>query len=178
MPGDDPRSDEELIAAINAGDANAFEALYRRHRDYVVRIAHRYTGDADLALDVMQETFLYLLRKFPGFRFRGRLTTYLYPITRHNAQQARRKAVRLKLADDLSATPAPAPSATTDDVAALLTQLSEQHREVLLMRFVDGMSLQEIATTLRLRVGTVKSRLHHALRKLRDDPRTKFFFEP
>jgi len=64
----DARNDLELIAAINDGDAAAFEALYFRYRNWVVGLAYRFTGDCDAALDVMQETFLYLLRKFPGFR--------------------------------------------------------------------------------------------------------------
>lgn len=59
---DDPRSDEQLIAAINAGDAAAFEALYRRYRDWVAGLALRFTGDHGLALDVLQETFMYLLQ--------------------------------------------------------------------------------------------------------------------
>jgi DNA-directed RNA polymerase specialized sigma24 family protein len=61
----DSRSDIELVAAVNRGDENAFEALYLRHRDWVVALAHRFTGDSELALDVLQETFLYFLKKFP-----------------------------------------------------------------------------------------------------------------
>ena len=64
---DDPRSDEELIRAIEAGDAGAFDALYYRYRDWVVGLAHRFTGNSDGALVVLQETFSYLVRKFPGF---------------------------------------------------------------------------------------------------------------
>jgi RNA polymerase sigma-70 factor, ECF subfamily len=68
VPGNDPRSDQELIAAANAGEVGAFESLYRRHRDWVAGLACRFTGDRDAALDVMQETFVYLLGKFPGSR--------------------------------------------------------------------------------------------------------------
>src|SRR5215813_2968765 len=66
-------SDLELIAAINNGDSAAFETLYFRYRDWVVSLAHRFTGDNDAALDVMQETFLYFLKKFPGFRLTANL---------------------------------------------------------------------------------------------------------
>ena len=65
----DRRSDEELVAVCNVGDAHeaarAFEALYRRHRDFVLRVARRFTRDRELALDALQETFTYLLNKFP-----------------------------------------------------------------------------------------------------------------
>jgi len=55
--------------------------------------------------------------------------------------------------------------------------LSDEHREVLLLRFVDGLSLSEIADTMNIPLGTVKSRLHNALAFLRHDPRTKVYFE-
>src|ERR1051326_8857328 len=90
----DARSDLELIAAINNGDAASFEVLYFRHRDWVVSLAHRFTNDSDTALDVMQETFLYFLKKFPGFRLTANLKTFLYPAVRNLSIAARRKAQR------------------------------------------------------------------------------------
>jgi RNA polymerase sigma-70 factor, ECF subfamily len=77
------RSDAALIDAINGGDAEAFAALYHRHRDWVASLACHFTGDPDMALDVLQETFLYLLRKFPGFRLTSQLKTFLYPAVRN-----------------------------------------------------------------------------------------------
>jgi RNA polymerase sigma-70 factor (ECF subfamily) len=62
-------------------------------------------------------------------------------------------------------------------LAGVLAQLPEPQREVLLLRFVDGFSLEEIAGALHVPPGTVKSRLHHALAALRRDPLTKKFFE-
>src|SRR6266550_1903243 len=88
----DSRSDLQLIAAINAGDAAAFEVLYFRHRDWVVSLACRFTGSEDLAWDVMQETFLYFLRKFPGFRLTANLKTFFYPAVKNLSIAARRKA--------------------------------------------------------------------------------------
>jgi RNA polymerase sigma-70 factor (ECF subfamily) len=76
--------------------------------------------------------------------------------------------------------PAPRPQEQTDDqrsdLAAALSALPDEQREVLLMRFVDDMSLQEVAAALNIPVGTVKSRLHRALRMLRDDRRTRDYF--
>src|SRR6267142_3691695 len=88
------RSDLELIAAMNRGDAAAFETLYFRYRDWVVSLAHRFTDDSEAALDVMQETFLYFLRKFPGFRLTASLKTFLYPAVRNLSIAARNKASR------------------------------------------------------------------------------------
>lgn len=182
----DPRTDRELVEAINAGfgtpaAAEAFETLYRRHRDWVVAVAHRVGGDRELALDVMQETFLYLLRKFPGLELTADLRGLLYPAIRHLAIAQRQKARRMR-SDDQAAAQAPAAEAPLpgDDpraaLAAALASLNEGQREVLILRFVDGLSLQDVAAALGLPLGTVKSRLHHALAALRADPGTKDFF--
>ena len=176
------RNDLELIAAINGGDAAAFDALYFRYRDWVAGLAHRLTGDSDSALDVLQETFLYLLRKFPGFRLTANLKTFLYPAVRNLSIAARRKAERYQATqsqlDQIETTSAPeAVGAEAGDLAIVLAGLSEEHREVLLLRFVDGLSLAEIAEASEIPLGTVKSRLHTALDLLRKDARTKEFFE-
>ena len=180
--GADEPGDAELVAAINQdGSHAAFEMLYRRHRDWTVNLAFRFTGDESLALDVMQETFLYLLRKFPGFELRASLRTFLYPAVRNLSIAARRKAGRCQAGageDELLAT-LPAPeivAGKSDDLDSVLAGLTADHREVLLLRFVDGLSLEEISVAMDIPPGTVKSRLHNALKILRNDPRTREYF--
>lgn len=177
MARGDVRSDAQLIDACNRGDDRAFEVLYRRHRDAVLRIALRFTADREVALDAMQEAFMHLLGRIPGFRLQGRLTTYLYPVVKHAVYAAGRKR------RGLTYTPAPPdregredPTAI-DELDAVLAHLSEEHREVVLLRYADGLTLEEIAHALQLPAGTVKSRLHHAVQKLRDDPRVQAYFE-
>ena len=178
----DVRSDLELIAAINKGDEAAFEVAYYRYRDWVTGLAYRFTRDEGSALDVLQETFLYFLKKFPGFRLTASLKTFLYPAVRNLSIAARSKAARYA-ADEaaqrhIEETPAPdPPQSATDDMAVVLAGLPEEQREVLLLRFADGLSLQEVADALSIPLGTVKSRLHHALQALRQDEHTKEFFE-
>jgi RNA polymerase sigma-70 factor (ECF subfamily) len=177
---DDRRSDQELIAAANRGDGAAFDALYYRYRDWVVGLAMRLTGDADQASDVLQETFIYLLSKFPGFVLTSRLTTFLYPAVKNIAIHHRRKRDRHAgggaLVESLAA---PTPTTAADsDLVAVVSALPETHREVVLMRFVDGLSLEEIGHALSIPPGTVKSRLHNALSALRRDERVRRFFEP
>jgi RNA polymerase sigma-70 factor (ECF subfamily) len=175
----DARTDAELIDAANAGDVAAFEALYARHRAWVLRVARRYVRDDAVAADVLQETFLYLLGKFPGFVLTARLTTFLYPVIRNNALAARRKG-RRELQADVPAKNEPtaiASHADTDDLAALLQHLPEAHREVLLMRYVDDLTPTEIAAVLEIPVGTVKSRLFSAVEKLRANPRVRRYWD-
>ena len=178
---DDPRDDRELVACANRGDASAFEGLYRRHRDWVVNLAFRFTGDRDLALDVLQDTFLYLLKKFPGFSLTCQMRSFLYPAVRHLAIASRQKAGRLLPVDHetLAELPAPVPAAdgdsARDSLSAVVAALPAAQREVLLLRFVEGFSLGEIAQALEIPLGTVKSRLHNALTALREDARTRQF---
>ena len=173
-------SDQELIESANKGSPDAFEALYYRYRDWVYRLAWRFTGNQQDALDVLQETFTYLLGKFPGFELTASMTTFLYPVVKHLSLAVRRKSRRFSSDEDvISELTAPVSKETESsrsELAAALTVLPDEQREVLLMRFVDDMSLQEVATALNIPLGTVKSRLYQALQKLRSDRRTRDYF--
>ena len=140
--------DEELIERANRGDAEAFEQLYRRYRDWVYRLACRFTGNQQDAQ------------------------------VKHLSLNVRRRRAAGSLdATALDDVPAPEPPASSRaELAAAMASLASEQREVVLMRFVDGMSLEEIAVALHIPLGTTKSRLHNALRKLRDDPRTRDYF--
>jgi RNA polymerase sigma-70 factor (ECF subfamily) len=184
-PGNaDPRTDQELVRALNDGDLTAFDGLYFRHRDWVVRLAYRFTRHHDDALDVLQETFAYVFRKFPRFRLTASMTTFLYPVVKNLSIAARRKRNRLAQFPDEAASPQVAARTSVDhesgraELAAVLAALPEGQRDVLLMRFVDGMSLAEIGQALGIPEGTVKSRLHNAIAALRQDERTASYFEP
>ena len=178
----DALSDHDLIAAINGGDAAAFEILYFRYRDWVAALAFRFTGDNDAALDVLQETFLYVLRKFRGFRLTANFKTFLYPAVRNLSIAARRKAERYQASEEelkqIENTPGPIGTGPAPgDLDIILAELPDEQREVILLRFVDGFSLGEIAEAMHLPLGTVKSRLHNALQTLRSDERTRNYFE-
>lgn len=180
-PDPGPTPDADLVEALNRGSVQAFEELYIRHRDWVVRLAYRFTGCEADALDVLQEAFAYLLRKTPRLQLHAKLTTFLYPVVKNLALTILRKRGRTINADavlDQAVAPsvwsaASSAEASRAELAAALAGLPEGQREVLLMRFVDGMSLEEISDTLVIPVGTVKSRMHNALETLRQDPRMR-----
>ena len=180
MAQDESSSDAQLIAAANCGDADAFASLYQRHRDWVVRLARRFTGNNDDALDALQDTFTYFFRKFPGFHLTASLTTFLYPVVKNTSLAIRKKRGRFAGSgedlDQVVATESPSFDARSE-LAIMIATLTDSHREVVLMRFVDEMSLDEIAAALAIPLGTVKSRLHHSLATLRDDPRTRRYFD-
>lgn len=181
------RSDRDLVATCNQGDAaaatKAFEILYRRHKDYVIRVALRYVPDNDSALDVLQETFSYLLRKFPpsgtGLTLTANLTTLLFPVAKNNAISLLRKTSRFPPSVNVTPDDLEGPdTAQVSSIEPLLRDLSDERREVLTLRFVDDMTLQDIATTLQIPLGTVKSRLHLAVKQLRESPESRKFLDP
>lgn len=156
------RTDRELLDAFRRGDAAAFEELYHRHRDWVAGLARRICGNREDALDVLQETFAYVARRAGTLDLRAGFRTFLYPVVKH------RSIDRKRARKTLPAGPEPeTPTSVEGAIDAYLNQLGDDHAEVVQMRFADGLSLEEIAAALEIPLGTVKSRLHHALEVLR-----------
>ena len=167
------QEDQSLIARANLGDEDAMCALYDKHKDFCVNLAVKYLDDRDEALDVLQETFKYLFSKFPGFVLTCQLRTFLFPVVRNLCMTRLRKKkpnVDSKILDFQEAKEVRDPEADKTRVAEIVAKLGDEHREVILLRFADQMTLEEIAKTLSIPKGTVKSRLHNALRKLRENP--------
>lgn len=172
-------TDQQLVFAINQGESEAFETLYYRYRDWVMRLAWRFTGNETDALDVLQETFAYVVRKFPGFELTASMTTFLYPAVRNLAIAANRRRRRFAGSDQLTDRfeADNSPQADRSEWESLLGSLSDSHREILLMRFVDDMTQPEIAAALDIPLGTVKSRLHHAVEAVRRLPQFAELFD-
>ncbi len=169
----------DLVAAANAGDSSAFEGLYLRYRDWVVNLACRIVGDRDMALDILQETFIYFARKFPGFTLTCQVKSFLYPVVKHLALNARQKSLRYESGEDLFEflEADPVEPAEEAGLQTVLASLPTGQREVLVLRFIEDMTLAEIAEVLEVPIGTVKSRLHNALDTLRGHPKTRHLLE-
>ena len=172
------QTDAELVGRMNEGDAAAFEILYLRYRDWAARLAQRFTGNHADSLDVMQGAFEYFLKKFPGFKLTASMTTFLYPVVKHLAIAAKRARERNAPGEEaLDGAPARGHAAAArGELEAAVGALEEGMRETLVMRYVDDMTMEEIAAALKIPVGTVKSRLHRAIAILREDPRARSYF--
>lgn len=172
--------DQQLIEALNKGHGYAFDILYTRYRDWVINLSFRLCGNREVALDVMQETFTYLFTKFPGFSLTCQFKTFLYPVVRHTTiaqmKKLRRSQSPMEVTGNMVQAEPDNPT-NRDELASVMATLSSDHREVILLRFVDGLDLLEIAEAVGIPVGTVKSRLHNALKQLRDDPAMKKYFD-
>ena len=161
-------SDFILIDAINRGEMEAFDILYHRYRDWTASLAFRFTQDHSLAMDVLQETFIYIINKFPGFTLTCQFKTLLYKVVRSLSINLQKKAHKLQstegeqklLAEMAIYDPTPT---RYGELKHTLSTLSDDHRHTLWLRFVNNYSLKEISEELNIPVGTVKSRLHYAI---------------
>jgi len=170
-------NERELIDRAQAGEAIAFERLAEQHVAYLWRCALALCKDGHWAEDLSQETLVEAWRSLARFDSRCKFSTWLYGILRHRFLKGRRKqnAARLSAPDDLGQVPCtphtPSSSAEASEDARRVRQavasLPEVHRLVVELRFFAGATLGEMAAALGCPAGTVKSRLHHALEKLR-----------
>ncbi len=163
-------TDRQLVARANAGDERALEALYRRHRAFVLSLAWRMTGSEADAQDVLQEVFKDLFSRFPGFRLTSSMRAWLYPVVKNRCISLHRRRRPVVDLSEVRGGEEPRIEARGEagDFERMVSVLPRAQREVLVLRFGLGMKLDEIADALRISTGTVKSRLHYGLKALRE----------
>jgi RNA polymerase sigma-70 factor, ECF subfamily len=175
------RSDEQLMAAVQAGDQVALAALVTRHHAPLLGYLYRLVGgDRQLSEDLVQETLLHVLRQ-RTYQADRPFKAWLYTIATNLARDYfKSAAVRQRWQEgdaeeallylhDSAASPEERALAAEQgsEVRAALAQLGEDYRVVVVLRFYQGFSLQEIAQTLHIPLGTVKSRLSVGVHRLR-----------
>ena len=169
--------DRRLWRAAQSGDRRAFDELYLANKDKLLAIALRFTSDRDDAEDAVAEAFEYLLRRLSDLTLTARLTSLLYPVVKHAIATKARKSSRNLGEEELPDLATPDSVASSPgELAEALSTLPPAQREVVLLRIADELSVDEVAERLGIPPGTVKSRLHHALDTLRNDPRTRSYF--
>jgi RNA polymerase sigma-70 factor (ECF subfamily) len=159
---------EADLERAKRGDRDAMARLVDAHYDAVYRFCARRVG-AQLAEDLAQETFIVAQRQLRNFESRSSLSTWLFGIAHNQVRNAVRKR-KLEPVDWTMDAGTTNPESTLIDREALrkaLGGLSEEHREVVLLHEVEGLSYDEAAEVLGIPPGTVKSRLHHAFLNLR-----------
>ena len=174
--------EKHILARARRGELPAFEELVRRYEKRVYAVALRSSGSPEDAADITQEVFLRAWRSIESFRGDSGFSTWLFRITmnlcvdfaRHKHAQPQTQPL---VGEDDAERPirdtAPTPEEHLDnselgrELAAALDEVSEEHRRIVLLRDVSGMSYTEIAEILEISEGTVKSRLSRARIALR-----------
>ncbi|MBL8238825.1 MAG: sigma-70 family RNA polymerase sigma factor [Bryobacterales bacterium] len=166
------QSDESLLPALARGDEEAFLAVYRRRQSSVFRYALHVSGDADVAAEAVQETFMALLRDASRLDpSRGTLIAWLFAVARNQVlRQLRSRNQHLSLDDDEQAEPAAAGCVLADleqeqlsvRVREMMATLPAVYREVLVLCDMQDLSYEEVAAIAGCPTGTVRSRLHRA----------------
>lgn len=164
-------SDEDLMEAAQRGDEDALSALITRYRKPLYGFLwRRLDGDVD---DLFQETWLRVVRSRHRFSPQRRFSTWLFQIANNLCRdRARRRAAEYRRRENFGQTApkhAIPPSGAGLDARKLLSRLSDAHREALVSRYYQGHSEAETAKLLGIPRGTVKSRLHAALARLREE---------
>ncbi len=171
----------DLVEKWQSGDVGAFEALFRQHQKLVFRTAYLITGDAETAKDVVQEVFVSVWKSRHTFNpEKGKFTTWLHRITVNRcSKKRRRKPAFLSLEEagngglSLPGGDVPAEAIITKEEYAhlmkALAALDTKHRSVVVLRYFNELSCEEIAHAAEIPLGTVKSRLHYALKSLRQE---------
>ena len=186
-----PSAEEQFLERLRAGEASAFNRLVEERHGDIYALLYRLTEDPEEARDLTQETFLQAFRHLASFRGDADLRTWLYRIAVNQARnrwrwwkrRRRDRTVSLDapvseeidaplsagLAGDEGLDPERQTLAREREQAlhAALKSLSRPYREVIVLRDIEGLSYEEVAATLDLNVGTVKSRLNRGRTELR-----------
>ncbi len=177
---------QDLIRRFLEGDNSAMDRIIRNYQDMVYHVSFRLIGDAEDAADCAQETFVRLFRFVKNFRFGSKFSTYLYRIAVNTSKnhlasrsyQEKQKSVNIDdllisgNAGELMGTGRYSPTARVESsevskiVQQAIRQLPGPQRVVAVLRDIEGKSYEEIAQITGQRMGTVKSKLARARRKL------------
>ena len=173
-----------VIQAVLDGDVNAYEALVKEYEKNAYNLALRMTGNSEDAADMAQEAFIKAYNSLTAFRGDSKFSVWLYRIVSNVCldflrSRSRKQTVSLSTENDdgeeveldiADETHSPEQlldrSLTRDAVRRGLAALPPDHREILLLREIQGLSYEEIADVLGLEAGTVKSRIFRARKKL------------
>jgi len=168
-------SDLGLIEAIAAGEKRAMQVLYARHSAGVYRFVVRLTQDESLAEDLVSEVFLEVWRKADRFEARSKVSTWLLAIARHKAYSAFRQRTDAQLDEHFAATiedPADGPEGVLDkkDRSGVLrrcvAKLSPLHREIIDLVYYHEKPIEDVARIVGIPANTVKTRMHHARKRM------------
>jgi RNA polymerase sigma-70 factor (ECF subfamily) len=164
--------EQVLVLRCQGGDEAAFTELVGRYHPRLGYYLRKMLGEGPAAEDALQDVWVDVLRGVARLADPGAFAAWLYQVARARAfrELRRRRAYRPLEEADLAEAPEGDEGFSAEDAGAVhaaLDRLSAEHREVLVLRFLEGMSYEDIARVTGNRLGTVRSRLHYAKQALR-----------
>lgn len=180
---------EQVLRRAQQADAGALETLVDAYRSRIYGLLYRLTGSRDVAEDLLQATFLRVVRMLPTYEHSGKFESWLFRIAANLVRDRARKLQRHRRAFASDPTVVPGSefgprgvsaqvSGPEEDIIrresderlqASLQKLSDSEREILLLRHYSDLSFREIADILNVPLGTALSRAHRALARLKQD---------
>lgn len=178
-------TEQELVHSAQKGDTSAFGQLVEAHQSKIYSLCYRMTGNAEDAADLTQEVFLSAWRSLSRFQEQSSFGTWVYRMATNASidflrREKRRQVLSMTMEEDSEERQAQVPDErysphrlleqkeARQAVANALAALSPEHRQVLVLREMEGLSYTEMAHLLDLEEGTVKSRLARARLALKD----------
>jgi len=158
--------DLALVEAAAKGDGDSFTELCRRYYPAMVAIAHSMLGDRHLAEDVAQQAFASAAVKLPQLRQKAQFAGWLAAICRNEARDILRNRKPVSSIEGCQATGESNENVICESVRAALNKLSASAREVVFLRFYDGMSYEQISAVLGISEQAINGRLRRAKKKL------------
>jgi RNA polymerase sigma-70 factor, ECF subfamily len=171
------RSDDELMQLAQGGAREAFAVLVERYAQRLVQVCARLVNDAELGLELAQETWVSVWLQRARYRAEGRFVLWLISVARNRCRnRLRQRGVAQRHAQRERALAPDAADAIDRllveerqrQVREALTRVPERMREALLLRYAEELRYDEMAELLRVRESTLRSRVHHGLRLLRE----------
>jgi RNA polymerase sigma-70 factor (ECF subfamily) len=172
-------TDEDLMRSFTEGDKRAFEQIYARYERFMVNFFYRKLwSDRIKAEDFAHDLFTKIIDKPESFDLSRNFKTWLFSVANNMCKnEYKKQEVRKNTGYDIpegveAKDETRLPDANVDasnfneELKIELNKLNDKHRDVFMLRHFEGLSLNEIAETLEINAGTVKSRLHHATRTL------------
>ncbi len=162
--------DELLVVLAQQGDSAAFERLYARWNPRLLRAARRYTGDGELARDLVQDCWVGIWKGIGRLKTPSHFRSYAFAVLHRRGSDAIAKAIKARQHRSNTTVEQPYNTPALDDQSALssaFASLPPDQRLAAHLHFVEGLTLAEIAHAQAVPLGTAKTRLFHARRKLK-----------
>ena len=174
--------EERILQKALSGDSAAFEALIAPYENRIYQVCLRMMGKPEDALDMAQESLLRIYKSLKTFKHQAKLSTWIYRLTTNACLDELRRRKRMlplglhedagNVIDMAAGTPGPHEDylrhEQTQAIRVALAQLSEDHRAIIILRDIQGLSYEEVSQVLSLNINTVRSRIFRARRELRE----------